>query len=72
MKAWDPEKLGRTVVDGSTQIGRTGFARRGSSYSDFCCESVYGLCPIEMSVYRETFRPFVDTFFDLVMFLLTD
>jgi hypothetical protein len=36
VKAWDPEKLGRTAVDGSTQIGRTGFARRGSSYSDFC------------------------------------
>lgn len=29
-KGWDPEKLGRTIVDGSTQIGRTGFSRRGS------------------------------------------
>jgi len=36
MKGWDPEKLGRTIVDWSIQIGRTGFSRRGSSYSDFC------------------------------------
>lgn len=36
MKAWDPENLGRTVVDGSIHIGRTGFERRGSLYSDFC------------------------------------
>ena len=73
MKAWHPEKLGRTVVDGSIQIGRKGFVRRGSSYSDFCYQgSGYGLRSIEIGVYRETLRPFIDTLFDLVMFLSAD
>ena len=72
MKGWDPEKLGRTIVDGSTQIGRTGFSRRGSSYSDFCCQSGCDPPSIGIGIYHETLCPFVDTPLDLVMLLSTD
>ena len=73
MKAWDPGKLGKTVVDGSIQIGRKGFARRGSSYSDFCYHgSGCDLGSVEMGVYHKVLRPLINTPFDLMMFLSTD
>jgi len=73
VKVWDRDKLGKTVVDGSTQIGRTGFARRGSSYSDFCYHgSGCDIGSIGISFYHEALCPFIDTLFDLVVFLSTD
>jgi len=73
VKACDPDKVGKTVVDGSIQIGRTGFARRGSSYSDFCYRgSGCDLGSIETGFYHEGLRPFIDMLFDLVVFLPTD
>ena len=73
MKSCDPENLGRTIVDGSIHIGRTGFERRGSPYSDFCCqESEDNSGSTEINAYHKISRPFVDTVFDLMVFLPTD